>query len=79
MRNSYPGVCSDRGGLVETGAGYFQRHKGRWLVRHVLCVAVKKFIADRDLSHCQQESLATFSPAQRAQLEALRDRARGAR
>lgn len=40
MRNRYPGSCLRCAAPVAAGEGYFQRDKGRWLVRCVACVGM---------------------------------------
>lgn len=37
MRNKFPGQCYRCQKLVEAGAGYFERHQGRFRVQHVEC------------------------------------------
>lgn len=41
MRNKFEGKCYICGKKVEVGQGYFQRDKGRWLVKHRGCKAIK--------------------------------------
>lgn len=38
MRNKYAGSCLRCRKLVPAGKGYFQRHRGRWLVRCHECL-----------------------------------------
>jgi hypothetical protein len=37
MRNRFRGVCYRCGGIVEPGAGHFERQAGRWLTQHAAC------------------------------------------
>ena len=57
MRNKYTGPCSDCGGIVRAGNGYFERRAGRFVVRCIQCVAQGKLAKGKPLSDAQKEAL----------------------
>lgn len=42
MRNKYAGVCYRCHGNVPAGAGYFERHQGKWRIQHADCAIKAK-------------------------------------
>jgi len=44
MRNRFAGPCADCGERVEVGQGHFERRRGRFVVRHVRCVAIARAV-----------------------------------
>lgn len=57
MRNKFAGLCRECGEPVPSGAGYFERHQGRWRVRCIPCTAKAKQVAGAPLSFAQQAAL----------------------
>lgn len=53
-RNEYPGVCYQCGSNVPSGAGYFERKKGRWLIKCMNCVISNKKQKGKPLSNAQK-------------------------
>ena len=62
MRNKYPGACYYCSGMVNAGAGHFERHFGQWRVIHSECVLKqrKEKQAAKPLGHRKPQRSDTF-------------------
>jgi hypothetical protein len=54
MRNQYKGFCADCGLSVAPKKGYFERRKGRFVVRCMACTVKSKTQTGKPLSFHQQ-------------------------